>query len=100
MNINIGENVKINATVVDFNEGTETVKLRIKGLQEDNCTPTEKYIRMKYEDLNNDDSFCHWTKSHIVKNIYKSNTHLETYDGRVLDWNVCPYCGKKISVTE
>ena len=48
--IAIGIIVKIDATIVDYNEGTKTVKLKIKGLQEDNHTPTEKYIRMRYVD--------------------------------------------------
>lgn len=47
MEVNIGDKVKIEAIVVDYNKGTKTVKLRIKGLQEDNYTQTEKYIRVK-----------------------------------------------------
>lgn len=48
MKVSIGDKVKIEATVVDYNEGTKTVKLRIEGLQEDNYTPAERYIRMQY----------------------------------------------------
>ena len=51
MEVNIGDKVKIEAIVVDYNEGTKTVKLKIKGLQEDNCTQTEKYIRVKSENF-------------------------------------------------
>lgn len=49
------------------------------------------------EEYNND--FCEW---HKVKNgnAYKCNTHAEIHDSRVLDWHVCPYCGKKIKVVE
>ena len=45
------------------------------------------------------DDVCEW---HKVKNgnAYKSNTHAEIYDSRVLDWGKCPYCGKKIKVVE
>ena len=52
-------------------------------------------ILRKYED----DDACEW---HKVKNgnAYKSNTHAEIYDLRVLDWCKCPYCGKKIKVVE
>lgn len=47
MNVNIGDKVKIEAVIVDYNEGTNTVKLRIEGLQDDNHTTIERYIRMK-----------------------------------------------------
>ena len=50
MKVNIGDKVKIEATVVGYNEGAKIVKLRIEGLQEDNCTPAERYIRMQYAD--------------------------------------------------
>lgn len=50
MKVNIGDKVKIKATVVDYNEGAKTVKLKIEGFQENNYTPTESYIRMQYED--------------------------------------------------
>ena len=45
------------------------------------------------------DDVCEWYK---VKNgnAYKCNTHAEIYDSRVLDWYVCPHCGKKIKVVE
>lgn len=33
--MNIGDKVKIEATIVDYNEGAKTVKIRIEGLQED-----------------------------------------------------------------
>ena len=45
-----------------------------------------------------DDDVCEWHK--VKSNIYKCYTHAETYDSRVLDWCVCPYCGKKIKVVE
>lgn len=43
------------------------------------------------------DDVCEWYK---VKNCnaYKCNTHAEIHDSRVLDWCVCPYCGKKIKI--
>ena len=44
------------------------------------------------------DDVCEWHK--VKSNIYKCYTHAETYDSRVLDWCVCPYCGKKIKVVE
>lgn len=34
MKYSIGDEVKIKATVVDFNEGSKTVKLRIEGLSD------------------------------------------------------------------
>lgn len=97
MKINIGDEVKIKATVVDFNDGYKTVKLRIEGLSEDNRTPTERYIRMKYEDIHRGSDSCEWYK---VKNgnAYKCNTHAEIHDSRVLDWCACPYCGKSIKI--
>ena len=48
MKVNIGDEIRIKATVVDCNK--ETMKLKIKGLQEDNYTPVERYIRMRYAD--------------------------------------------------
>ena len=70
----IGDVAKITATIVDFKESQKTVKLRITGLSEDNHTPTEKYIRMKYEniqsvsDIRNQaiDDFAEAVKSLIV----------------------------------
>lgn len=50
MKVSIGDIVKIEATVVDYNEGANTVKLKIEGLQEDNYTQAERYIRMQYAD--------------------------------------------------
>lgn len=50
MKVNIGDKVKIKATVVDYNKDAKTVKLKIEGFQEDNYTPTERYIRMQYAD--------------------------------------------------
>lgn len=52
-------------------------------------TTTEKYIH-------NDSDFCEWYE--INKNTYICHTHAETYDSRVLDWCVCPYCGKSIKI--
>ena len=47
------------------------------------------------EEYSND--FCEW---HKVKNgnAYQCNTHAEIHDSRVLDWYVCPYCGKEIKI--
>ena len=42
---------KITATVADYDESANTVKLKIRGLSKDN--PAEKYIRMKYKKLKN-----------------------------------------------
>ncbi len=50
MKVSIGDKVKIEATVVDYNESAKTVKLKIEGLQEDNYSPAERYIRMQYAD--------------------------------------------------
>ena len=60
MKISIGDEVKIKATVVDFNESYKTVKLRIEGLSEDNRIPTERYIRMNDDTLSNikEDILC------------------------------------------
>ena len=51
MNVNIGDKVKIEATIDDYNEGAKTVKIRIEGLQDDNHTSTERYIRVKSENF-------------------------------------------------
>ena len=40
---------KITATIVDYDESANTVKLKIRGLSEDNLA--EKYIRMKCKKL-------------------------------------------------
>ena len=58
----------------------------------------DNIILRKYEE-NKTDDVCEWYK---VKNgnAYKCNTHAEIYDSRVLDWCVCPYCGKKIKVVD
>lgn len=50
MKVSIGDTVKIEATVVDYNEGAKTVKIRIEGLEDDNYTQAERYIRMPYAD--------------------------------------------------
>ena len=42
------------------------------------------------------DNVCEWYK--VNGNACKCYTHAEIYDSRVLDWCVCPYCGKKIKV--
>lgn len=44
------------------------------------------------------DNVCEWYADN--KGNYKCKAHAETYDSRVLDWNLCPYCGKKIKVVE
>lgn len=97
MKFSIGDAVKISATVVDFNEGCKTVKLMIKGLSEDNHTSTDRYIRMKNENVQSDLDFCEWYKAKNG-NAYKCHTHAEIHDSRVLDWCVCPYCGKSINI--
>ena len=57
----------------------------------------KKIVNQLAEEYNDD--FCEW---HKVKNgnAYKCNAHAEIHDSRVLDWCVCPYCGKKIKVVE
>lgn len=57
----------------------------------------KQYVNQLAEEYNND--FCEW---HKVKNgnAYKCHTHAEIHDSRVLDWCVCPYCGKKIKVVK
>lgn len=49
--LNIGDEVNIKATVVDWNNGFGTVKLKINGLQEDNVSEKEVYIRMDADEL-------------------------------------------------
>lgn len=49
--LNIGDEVNIKATVVDWNNGFGTVKLKINGLQEDNVSEKEVYIRMDIDEL-------------------------------------------------
>ena len=41
---------------------------------------------------------CEWIK--INSNEYACYTHSESYDSRVMDWKLCPYCSKKISIKE
>ena len=41
---------------------------------------------------------CEWYK--VNGNAYKSYTHAEIYDSRVLDWCKCPYYGKGIKITD
>ena len=48
------------------------------------------------EEQNND--FYEWKK--INSNRYDCLAHAESHDSRVLDWCVCPYCGKKIKVVK
>lgn len=62
------------------------------------CTKNAiEIVNQLAKEYNND--FCEW---HKVKNgnAYKCNTHAEIHDSRVLDWCICPYCGKKIKVVE
>lgn len=49
--LNIGDEINIKATVVDWNDGFGTVKLKIDGLQEDNVSKKEVYIRMNVDEL-------------------------------------------------
>uniref|UniRef100_UPI0040579858 hypothetical protein n=1 Tax=Acetatifactor sp. TaxID=1872090 RepID=UPI0040579858 len=55
----------------------------------------QECIKQVAEESSND--VCEW---HKVKNgnAYKCNTHAEIHDSRVLDWCICPYCGKKIKI--
>lgn len=51
MHVNIGETVRIEAIVVDYNEREGIAKLRIEGLEDDNITKTERYVRREYKDI-------------------------------------------------
>lgn len=39
-----------------------------------------------------------WYKKN--NNKYASKRHAEVYDSRILDWQVCPYCKRKIKIKE
>lgn len=41
---------------------------------------------------------CEWRKEN--SNKYVCYAHVETYDSRVLEWCLCPYCGNPIKITE
>lgn len=60
-----------------------------------NVRDAARIVRGIAEEYSND--FCEW---HKVKNgnAYQCNTHAEIHDSRVLDWYVCPYCGKEIKI--
>lgn len=55
-----------------------------------------KELKRIRESASND--VCEWYVDN--KGNYKCKAHAETYDSRVLDWNLCPYCGKKILCKE
>ena len=61
------------------------------------CKGYEDNYEPKVDNGGVSDDVCEW---YIQNSDYKCNTHAETYDSRVLDWNICPYCGKKIKVVE
>ena len=44
------------------------------------------------------DNVCKWYK--VNGNACKCYTHAEIYDSRVIDWCVCPYCGRKIRLVD
>lgn len=83
---------------------TETETIRDKAVKWNNNSskrvPYEfiDYIEGK-RDIGVSNDYCEW---HKVKNAnaYKCNTHAEIHDSRALDWVKCPYCGKKIKITE
>lgn len=51
MKIDIGNKVDIKATVVDYNEVSKKVKVRIKGFSEDKYSNAERYIWIDYDDI-------------------------------------------------
>lgn len=51
--IQIGNIVEIKAQVVDYNDGDEKIKLRITGYAANKITPVDRYIWVKYTDINN-----------------------------------------------
>lgn len=52
INLNIGEEVKIKASVVDYNEGGNgKVKVRIEGFGENKVDCTSKYIWVNFDDI-------------------------------------------------
>lgn len=53
---------------------------------------------VKQEGCKVDSEKCEWHK--VNTNAYRSNTHAELYDSRVMDWDRCPYCNKKVEVVE
>lgn len=68
------------------------------GMEDAKCEGYEhafEIVNQVAEEYSND--FCEW---HKVKNgnAYQCNTHAEIHDSRVLDWCVCPYCGKEIKI--
>lgn len=90
--------------VAELNELDVTAIRRYEGGTFGNYEGTDYYIEKSdaIEIVKNggvSDCMCEWYK---VKNgnAYKCNTHAEIHDSRVLDWCVCPYCGKKIKVVE
>lgn len=98
MNINIGDEVKINANVVDYNEGSKKVKLKINGYDETKTTITYKYIWVDYDDIKNQQgkwitnmgsystpkcSICGWDEP------YSEDSSLGVL-------NYCPNCGAEM----
>ena len=74
----------------DVNLGDGTVK-------NSDLIASENAIEIVKRGIISDDE-CKWYK--IKSNAYKSNTHAELYDSRVMDWDRCPYCNKKVKVVE
>lgn len=50
--IQIGNIVEIKASIVDYNDGLEKVKVLITGYAEDKRNFAEKYIWLNYNDIN------------------------------------------------
>lgn len=49
--IQIGDTVEIKARIVDYNDSSKKVKLRITGYEEDKETLAERYIWLNYNDI-------------------------------------------------
>lgn len=50
--IQIGDIVEIKASIVDYNDGLEKVKVRITGYAEDKRNFAERYLWLNYNDIN------------------------------------------------
>ena len=50
--IQIGDIVEIKASIVDYNERSKKVKVRITGYEEDKRNFAERYIWLDYNDIN------------------------------------------------
>lgn len=51
MKIDMGNKVNIAATVVDYNEGYNKVKVKIDGFAEDKSSEAERYVWVNYGDI-------------------------------------------------